>query len=298
MEESPSNLLNFLVRWIHPWQLLAGLAFYCLGVGVGYYTGSPIDAGVFWIGLSIIILLLLSWQYIKGYYALLFLPVNRKRTNLQTKRIHESGLLLVIFTFLAIGAVLTVILFAREKMNLPALVIIGMALLLVFFDAIPPFGLASRGYGEVTRSVIIANLIPALGLTLQSPSFLPFLMKLVFPLTLLILAIELAISLEGYGQDLSTGRLTLMVRIGWERGIPLHNILILAFYLLIGVAVLTGLPWSLSWPVLLTLPVGLFLIWQMLQLAAGAKPRWKLLRYTAVGLLVVILYLYMLGLWV
>ncbi len=64
MEESPSNLLNFLVRWIHPWQLLAGLAFYCLGVGVGYYTGSPIDAGVFWIGLSIIILLLLSWQYI------------------------------------------------------------------------------------------------------------------------------------------------------------------------------------------------------------------------------------------
>ncbi len=89
-----------------------------------------------------------------------------------------------------------------------------------------------------------------------------------------------------------------MVRIGWERGIPLHNILILAFYLLIGVAVLTGLPWSLSWPVLLTLPVGLFLIWQMLQLAAGAKPRWKLLRYTAVGLLVVILYLYMLGLWI
>ncbi len=244
--------------------------------------------------MSIIISLLLSWQYIKGYYALLFLPVNRKRTNLQTKRIHESGLLLVIFTFLAIGAVLTVILFAREKMNLPALVIIGMALLLVFFDAIPPFGLASRGYGEVTRAVIIANLIPALGLTLQSPSFLPFLMKLVFPLTLLILAIELAISLEGYGQDLSTGRLTLMVRIGWERGIPLHNILILAFYLLIGVAVLTGLPWSLL--ACFTDPAG----WvnHLANAATGWVPRWKLLRYTAVGLLVVILYLYMFGLWI
>ncbi len=72
MEESPSNLLNFLVRWIHPWQLLAGLAFYCLGVGVGYYTGVSDRRWRVLDGLSIIILLLLSWQYIKGYYALLF----------------------------------------------------------------------------------------------------------------------------------------------------------------------------------------------------------------------------------
>jgi hypothetical protein len=44
---------------------------------------------------------------------------------------------------------------------------------------------------------------------------------------------------------------------------------------------LFGLPWSLTWPGLLGLPFGVFQIVQMNGIAAGAKPRWRLLMITA-----------------
>ena len=75
-----------------------------------------------------------------------------------------------------------------------------------------------------------------------------------------------------------------MTRLTWEPGMNLHNILILCSYLLLVMALLLGLPWSLGWPGLLTFPIGIYQIWQMRQIANGVKPNWKVLNFTATGL--------------
>jgi 1,4-dihydroxy-2-naphthoate octaprenyltransferase len=88
-----------------------------------------------------------------------------------------------------------------------------------------------------------------------------------------------------------------MVRLGWERGMMLHNILILVGYLLIGLAMLFGFPTSVALPALLALPLGLFQIWYMSRIGAGSKPNWQVLGWLAVLVFGVTTYLLTFSFW-
>ncbi|MDZ4159986.1 MAG: hypothetical protein U1B80_09365, partial [Anaerolineaceae bacterium] len=88
-----------------------------------------------------------------------------------------------------------------------------------------------------------------------------------------------------------------MVRLGWQRGMVTHNLLILTAYLLVGAAALAGLPWALTLPLLFTMPLGLFQVWSMVQIANGAAPRWRLLTFGAVAIVGMAVYLVTLSLW-
>jgi 1,4-dihydroxy-2-naphthoate octaprenyltransferase len=174
---------------------------------------------------------------------------------------------------------------------------LGLAFLVAFFYAVPPFRLVYSGYGELALSLQMANIIPALAFLLQVGNLHRLLAMITFPITALYLAMLLALSLEGYASDEKYRRKTSMVRLGWQRGMNLHNLLILFGFLLFGLAAILGLPWSLTWPGLLGLPLGLFQIWQMSLIASGAKPRWRLLSFNAVATVVLTAYLVTFTLW-
>jgi 1,4-dihydroxy-2-naphthoate octaprenyltransferase len=108
---------------------------------------------------------------------------------------------------------------------------------------------------------------------------------------------SLAIALPGYADDVKYNRQTLLVRLGWQRGMTLHNIVILLAYVVLGLAAAFGLPWPLAWPGLLTLPVGIFQIWQILQIGNGARPNWRLTRITAMSTLALTSYMLAYALW-
>jgi 1,4-dihydroxy-2-naphthoate octaprenyltransferase len=200
-------------------------------------------------------------------------------------------------TTLTIGAVITVLLFANGNLSTTALMMLGLAFLISFFYAVPPFRLVYSGYGELAISFLMANIIPALGFLIQVGNFHRLLAMITFPITALYLAMLLALSLEGYASDEKYSRRTSMVRLGWQRGMNLHNLLILFGFLLFGLAAVLGLPWPLTWPGLLGLPLGLFQIWQMGSIATGAKPHWRLLSLNAVATVVLTAYLVTFTLW-
>ncbi len=79
----------------------------------------------------------------------------------------------------------------------------------------------------------------------------------------------LAFELPDYASDLKYQKRTLMVRLGWQRSMNLHNYLILGAYLLLGLAVAFGMPFFIALPAFLTLPLGLLQIWQMRRIADG-----------------------------
>jgi 1,4-dihydroxy-2-naphthoate octaprenyltransferase len=107
----------------------------------------------------------------------------------------------------------------------------------------------------------------------------------------------LAFELPDYANDLKYEKLTLMVRIGWERGIAVHNILILVAFLLIGLAMLFGFPLIIALPALFSLPLGLFQIWYVNRIADGAKPNWNILVLLAVLVFGVTAYLLAFSFW-
>ena len=212
-------------------------------------------------------------------------------------RLMRANLLQIAATTLTIGAVLTVLLFSQGALNPAAFLALGLAFVLALVYAIPPFRMAHSGYGELITTVLIANLTPALACLLQFGELHRLLAFLTFPLTFLTLASGLALKLETYAADIQVERKNMLTRLGWQRGMVFHNLLILIGFLLLGTARLAGLPWNLTWPGLLGLPVGLFQIIQMQGIAGGAKPRWRLLAITAAATLALTVYFINLALW-
>jgi len=175
--------------------------------------------------------------------------------------------------------------------------IMGLAAFGVVVYSVPPLRLAFSGYGELAIAILLANLVPAYAFLLQVGELHRLLAMSTFPLTFLLLALALVSELEEYVTDVRHDRRTLMVRVGWQRGMNLHNGLILGAYLLVGLALTFGMPMFIGLPALLPLPLGVLQIWQMRRIADGGKPNWRSLRLSAAALFGITAYLLMFAFW-
>jgi len=298
-----SQLLEFFYN-TRPLGLLAGMLLYALGAGIVAYSGTAIDWRVYWLGQACVSLLQMSSAYLLVYFDRLQSPRRRMERNSNHQDPEEQArtarnlYLLAAFTTLLISAMLIVLLLRQRSLPPGALVILGVAFLFAYFYAVPPLRLAYSGYGELVAAVLLTNLIPGFAYLLQEGDMIRILGILTLPLTILYLALTLATSLEHYYEQIKSGKQNLMTRLGWQRGMSLHNLCILISYLTIGMGALFGLPWTLTWPRLLTFPIGIFQAWQIWQIGNGAKPRWRLLRITAYATFAITAYLLVFTLWV
>jgi 1,4-dihydroxy-2-naphthoate octaprenyltransferase len=194
-------------------------------------------------------------------------------------------------------ASLTVVLISQTALPPAALLIMVIAFLGAFFYSAPPIRLASSGYGELTTSILVANLVPAFAFILQTGDLHRLISMSTFPLTALHLSMMLAYELPDYGSDLRYEKKTLMVRMGWQSGMLIHNLLILASYLLLGLAMVYGLPLPIALPGFFTLPLGLFQIWQMRRIADGRPPNWTALTLGSAMLFALTAYLLAFSFW-
>ncbi len=293
-----------LISATRPLALLTGVMMYALGAGIAHYLGQPIDWSRYWVGQAIATLLQMSGYYLKAHFDTLQLINGSERNRKKPASRDDSSteLLRPVFlqagiTALTVCMVFLVMLFSQRAITPPLVLILGLAFLLSFFYGVPPVRLVFSGYGELTQAIFLTNLTPALAYLLQSGALHRLLGMITFPLTFLCLAMYMALSLPGYARHLRLQQRTLMLRLGWQRGMNVHNILILLAYLLVGVAALQGLPWLLILPLLLTLPLGMFQIFMMVQIANGAQPRWRLLSFTAMALVGLAAYLLTISLW-
>jgi 1,4-dihydroxy-2-naphthoate octaprenyltransferase len=85
--------------------------------------------------------------------------------------------------------------------------------------------------------------------------------------------------------------------LGPQRGLIVINVLVITAYLLVAIMSVFGLSWSIVWRFLLTMPVGLFLIWQIIKIRDGGKPNWQLLELTAISMVGLTAYFVTMGLW-
>jgi 1,4-dihydroxy-2-naphthoate octaprenyltransferase len=295
------KLLTLFFRSTRPWTLLIGIISYMLGAGIVRYLGKPIDLPILILGQAWVTMIQISGHLLKTFY-----DFQEETVDSSDKESNEEKLSLItsrrVFlqasvTTLTISAVLTVLLFSRNAFAPAGVFILTLVFLVSFLYAVPPIRLVYRGYGELSESILLANLIPAFAFLTQTGELHSLLAKLTFPLTALYLAVSLALSMPHYANDLKKGRRTILVRLGCQRSINIHNLLILFSFLLLVGGMVQGLPWALTWPGLLTLPLGLYQIRQMMVIAGGGKPRWNLLNFSSLTLILLTVYFITFTLW-
>lgn len=300
MDNFPSTSLKSLLASSKPWALLCAIITYALGAGIHKYLGADINWEVYWLGQACLTLLQVGGYFLAAYFINLAQPSVRKTWNSgrQNEKLTPASILLsAAFAAHTVCAVLMVLLYQHKVFSPGTIILLAVAIFLCFFYGTPPLRLIGTGYGELSQAIILANVFPALAFLFQSGDLHLLVFQLTFPLTAFILASTLAISLKDYPQDISTNQQTLLVRMGWERGMNLHHYLILGGFLFLALSGLVGLPWSLTWPVLLSLPVGIFQVRQINLIIKGARPRWALLKLTAGALVGMSSYLLTLALW-
>ena len=321
MTPTAAAIFRALARAARPWSLVAGLLLYALGGGIARYLGNAIDWQVYFTGQAALTFLQLSSGFLRDYFDRAAQPpfeqVARQRTvrkppadppeglreQEQPEEVVEIIVPRVIFlqaaaVTLTTAAVMVVLLVIENRLNPVAILFLALAIFLALLYAVPPFRLVYSGYGELTQALLLANLFPTLAYVFQVGEVHRLLAMLTFPLTLLYLAAELARELRGYYADYRENRQTMMVRLGWQRGMTLHNALVAASFVALAVSVFSGLALRLAYPAFLALPAAIFQIWQMNRIAAGAPPRWRVLDYTALASVGLMAYFMALALWI
>jgi 1,4-dihydroxy-2-naphthoate polyprenyltransferase len=293
-----------MIRMARPHFLLGGFLLFALGAGIARFLGTPIDWGTYLAGQAWVTLMQLSTHLLNEYFNSPADINNKNRTPFSggsgaigPGKLPRSAALWGAAASLAAAASFTVILLQQISFS-PALVMVMVLIFLgAFFYAVPPISLESTGYGELTTSFLVASLVPAFGLLLQYGELHRLLAMTTFPLTLLHLAMLLAFELPDYANDLKYDKRTMLVRLGWERGMRLHNFAVILAYFFLTLAILLRMPLAVGGPALLTLPLGVLQIWYMNRIAAGIKPNWTALTLSAIATFTLMGYLFAYSLW-
>ncbi len=279
-----------LSRPLHPF--MAALT-YLLGVAIARYLGHPIVPAIFWLGLIGIALAALTMNLLAEVFRSSNENADSAESPARRRAIREAALQLSIAALAAQGF-LAFVIYRDGRLTLPTALCLGLSLFVILMYAVPPLRLLDKGFGELLLAIQIAYLAPSIGFLLQVGAYHPLLNVAIIPLTLLLLAGLLALDFASYALDIKYGHCTLLVRVSWERAVPLHHGLIVAAYVLLLAARFLGFSFGLLWPAFLTVPFALLQIYWLRNIALGAKPVWNLL--TANGLAVFCLMTYFLTL--
>ncbi|MCE1252868.1 MAG: UbiA family prenyltransferase [Anaerolineae bacterium] len=298
MSESKPNISLILIKSARPWSLFSALLAYSMGLGVSVYLGNPLNGANAVLGAGSVLLLLVAAYYLFIYFSW-FLPGFKLEGETEKPAVISRGLFLnTALACLAGGAVLTTYIYLRTQAGPALWLLLGAGLILAVFYGVPPLRLVYSGYGELVEAILVCNLPAGLAFLLQTGEMHRFIAMLSLPATFLFMATSLTLLLPGYATDLKYERKNLMVRMGWQNGMNLHNVLVLSAYALLAGALIMGLPFNLAIPAMATLLLAVFQIWQVHRITLGGKPNWRWLLLVARALPILMIYLLSVAMWI
>jgi len=276
-----------VLTYLRPLWLLDTAFAYVFGAAIVRYLGFQLDWSRFlWGGAW-----LLSWQLGGHCLDLYFAQLVSSKTN----NLNHSKSLWASTAALSTTAVLTILFIRADIINSGSLIIMILLIGGMLAITVPPLRLSESVYRELTLSVLGVVFVPALAFILQANQLHRFVAMSVFPLALLHTAALIIFKFPNFAVDKKYEKQSLLVRVGWQRGMIIVNILILSAFLLLGLALLAGLSPTIVLPAFFVFPLALFQIWYLNRIAAGAKPYWKALSWSGVSVYALTAYLLLFG---
>lgn len=282
------DLANF-IRLSQPHFLLGGILLFALGATVARYLGVPITLKHYLLGQGFVTFIQLMAHYLNEYFDGPADSTNENRTPFDagSGALGPDGLPRSIAFYGAIssltlaGTIAGVMLLVGD---IPLLTwLFGLlGFLGAYSYSAKPFRLSESGYGELTTSLVVAGFVPSFSFSLFSGGLHRFILMTTVPLIALHFAMMLIFELADYASDLKYGKQSLMIRLGWEAGMRLHDYAVFFGVLSFTIAYLNGLPGRVALGGLIVLPLALAQIWQMSRIRRGYPPNWRVLTLGAI----------------
>jgi 1,4-dihydroxy-2-naphthoate octaprenyltransferase len=289
-------MLRSLALLSRPILLVFAVLTCVLGAGIAHYLGHGFSWPGFLLGLLVALAAPASASLLDEAFRLPLTPLADGETPLRRER-FRTLLLQSACAVLALVLAAGLALLLAGRLAPPSGVLLVLSIAVPAAYAVPPLRLSRAGYGELLLAFHLAILVPALAFALQAGALHRLVAFAAFPLFLLALACLLVYDFPAFAADQRDGRRTLLVRLTWQRAIPLHHIFVLLAYLLLGAGPLVGVPRGLVWPVFLALPFALVEIFWLQRIAAGGRALWSFLIPLSAGVFGLTVYLLAMSFW-
>ena len=281
------EVMRSFIQLTRPVYILIACLLYLLGAGVSRYLSGQVEWMALFLGFGWMVLILIGFQYLNEYFYILDTKADYKWW--KTPFSGSTGILgpgklprpVALWggcTCLTVATYLTVLLNQNHWLDIQSGIILGVIFVGELVYVLPPFRLVLSGYGELIMVIIMAGFIPVQAFLLQGQEIHRLMVMVSLPLIFLLLGMLLAFEFPAYASDIKYERRPLLIRIGWQKGMLLHNFLVISSFLIFGLAFVFGFPLSFGWPVLLVLPVGFMQVWLMNRIAAGGKTELECVR--------------------
>jgi len=217
------------------------------------------------------------------------------RKALDPEHLPFTAALISTIVTLTISATLAALLLVLKDVSFVPWIFVLMGFFAAFVYNTPPVRLITRGVGEIIATIVVASFVPIFSFTLQTGELHRLLPMSTIPLAALLFAVFIASEFPDYASDLKRDRKTLMVRLGWETAMRLHNLAILFAILSFLTAYVLGLPDRVALGALISFPLAIAQIWQLNRIKAGLPPRWRTFTFSALSLFALTTYLELMG---
>jgi 1,4-dihydroxy-2-naphthoate octaprenyltransferase len=275
-------LIRF-IRLSRPHFLLGGLLLFALGSAIANYLGVPISPGKYLLGQALVLCVQLMAHYLNEYYDSPADIQNENRTPfnggsgaLGPGGLPRSSAFYAAITALTLSGTIAGIMLLIGDIPLLAWIFALLGFFGAYAYSAPPFRFSVSGYGEIIASLVVAGFVPSFSFSLFSGDLHRFILMSTVPLIAFHFAMMLGFELPDYASDIKYEKRTLMVRVGWDTGMRLHDYAILFGVLSFVFAYLSGIPGRVAIGGLIVLPLAFAQIWQMNRIRRGFPPNWRI----------------------
>jgi len=290
------------LRLSPPHFLLGGFLLFGLGAAIARYLGKPIDWGLYILGQLLITSIQLMAHALHTFFddtreqEVTFRSLfGGDRKALEPEHLPYTAALISAIVTLTISATLAAFLLVVKNISFVSWAFMLIGFFTAFFYSTPPVRLKTSGYGEIIAAIVVASFVPFFAFTLQTGELHRLLLMSTIPLAALLFAALIVFEFPDYASDLKRDRKTLMVRIGWETAMKIHDLAILFAIISFLIAYVIGLPDRVALGALISFPLAIAQIWQLNRIKAGLPPRWRTFTISALALFAMTAYLELMG---
>jgi 1,4-dihydroxy-2-naphthoate octaprenyltransferase len=278
-------------------QLFLAALTYTLGVGIAHYLGYPIKIGILIVGFLASISLQTTGLFLVEYFQLPMLPLGTNESFSQREKVRQNILIISLGT-LALSLTLIFEMQVQHLLSLPAGIFFALMLVLFIIFAVPPVRLATRGFGELVLAFYLGAFLPIFAFIVESGIFHRLLAFTTLALPLLALAFFIIKDFTTFTQDQKNCRSTFLVRITWQRAVPIHHLLVLIPFVFFLFAPSFNFPRGIIWPVFIAFPFAIGQIILLQSIANGGRALWNVLTFLALVSFGLPVYLLTITFWV
>ena len=291
---SASLFLHFYSN-LHVTDFISSISFYLFGSLYSDYLGIKIDIASLCWGLLVVLFLMIAMEFLN----LLFCN-ERELDQALLQRFGNLNYRLIYFSLAATFILIAVVIGMLQLNNPTSLPLMSLMIFFIIFYMVKPFRLVYSGYGEIIHAILITFLIPTFGYTIQSQGALHIaLAYLCIPFFVLVLADRFISENRSLSRDIDRYHTTAVMRFGSVLTLRTAQYLIAFSYIFILMLGLVAIPWRFIVHWFISIPLAIYLIWNINKILSGEKPAWQLVAFLSKSLvflnLLLFLFLFLIG---